>query len=125
MSRVRAVSAIVLDLQGRVLLVRRAKPPYAGLWSLPGGRALPGESLAACAAREVREETGIAIAARGTLVARLEVGPYDLHVLSIGPRAEGIAVAASDASEARFMERESLRERDLTPGLLDVLRHVP
>ena len=36
--------AVILDPQGRVLLVRRARPPAAGSWSLPGGRLEPGET---------------------------------------------------------------------------------
>ena len=44
-----------------VLLIRRAKQPSRGLLCFPGGRLEWGETLAACAAREVREETGVAI----------------------------------------------------------------
>jgi ADP-ribose pyrophosphatase YjhB (NUDIX family) len=44
-----------------VLLIRRARDPGAGTWSLPGGKQELGETVAATAAREVREETGIEI----------------------------------------------------------------
>ena len=47
----------VLDA-GRVLLVRSAD---IGLWLLPGGRADDGESIASCAVREVREESGLEV----------------------------------------------------------------
>lgn len=43
----------------RVLLARRAANPGAGLWSLPGGRVEPGETVAEAAAREVMEEVGV------------------------------------------------------------------
>src|SRR5436190_190421 len=55
--RVECAGAVVRDDHGRLLLVRRGRPPSAGLWSLPGGRIEPGESAAAAAAREVWEET--------------------------------------------------------------------
>jgi 8-oxo-dGTP diphosphatase len=42
-----------------VLLARRANPPDQGLWGFPGGRLELGETLAAGAARELREETGV------------------------------------------------------------------
>src|ERR1700740_2793290 len=53
-------AAIVRD--GRVLIVRRARPPAHGLYTLPGGGVELGETLEEAIIREVREETGLAIA---------------------------------------------------------------
>jgi ADP-ribose pyrophosphatase YjhB (NUDIX family) len=57
---VRVRVSIVIVQEGRILLVnhRRMGRSY---WVLPGGALNAGESLAACAAREVREETGLEI----------------------------------------------------------------
>ncbi|MEW6254393.1 MAG: NUDIX hydrolase [Pseudomonadota bacterium] len=49
----------VVVREGRVLLVRRANPPDAGLWGFPGGRIEWGEAVADAAIRELREETGV------------------------------------------------------------------
>jgi len=43
---------------GRVLLLLRPREPYAGLWSLPGGKRERGEGLAAACRRELVEELG-------------------------------------------------------------------
>lgn len=48
--------AVIRDEHGRLLLIRRADN---GLWALPAGAMELGESITDCAAREVREETGL------------------------------------------------------------------
>jgi ADP-ribose pyrophosphatase YjhB (NUDIX family) len=54
------VGAVVL-FEGRVVLVKRAHPPLAGRWNLPGGAVELGETLEAACAREVLEETGLVV----------------------------------------------------------------
>lgn len=59
-----AVSAAIFR-DGKVLLVRRARRPGLGLYSLPGGRVEYGETLAEAVAREVAEETALTITVAG------------------------------------------------------------
>jgi mutator protein MutT len=54
------VGAVVFDA-GCVLLVRRAKAPLAGEWSLPGGAVELGETLEQAVVREVAEESGLRV----------------------------------------------------------------
>ena len=55
-----AVSAGVLVSAGRVLVCqRRADQPHASKWEFPGGKRDPGETMAECLRRELREELGI------------------------------------------------------------------
>ncbi|MEF3302972.1 NUDIX hydrolase [Paenibacillus sp. GYB003] len=54
-------AAAILTDRGQILLERRAIEPGYGLWALPGGMAEPGESIEQCVARELYEETGLAI----------------------------------------------------------------
>lgn len=79
-----AASAVVLRRDGRVLLVQRGRPPLEGAWTLPGGRIEPGETSASAAAREVLEETGIAIAV-GPRVADVEIASYVIAVHAARP----------------------------------------
>jgi 8-oxo-dGTP pyrophosphatase MutT (NUDIX family) len=64
----RAVRAIVLDEDDRVLLCRFVPPHPAvpddaeGVWAAPGGGIEPGEDRLTALRRELREETGLAIA---------------------------------------------------------------
>tara|TARA_R110002020_G_scaffold8652_17_gene34438 strand:- start:5038 stop:5448 length:411 start_codon:yes stop_codon:yes gene_type:complete len=54
-------ASVALVRDGKVLLIKRAYDPYKGLWTLPGGRLEPGESIEQCAIREIVEEIGVTI----------------------------------------------------------------
>jgi 8-oxo-dGTP diphosphatase len=47
--------------QDRALLVRRAREPALGEWTIPGGLLEVGETLAEGVAREIQEETGLIV----------------------------------------------------------------
>ena len=69
---------------GRVLLAQRSVPPSIGKWGFPGGRLELGETVFACARRELREETGIDADPVETLTAldmirRDEAGRVHVH----------------------------------------------
>ncbi|MBO0844378.1 MAG: NUDIX domain-containing protein [Nocardioides sp.] len=61
-SLVPAASAIVVDDNGRIVLHRRQDN---NMWALPGGKMEYGETLAGCAVREVKEETGLDVEVTG------------------------------------------------------------
>src|SRR5262245_53784133 len=55
------VDCAVFDGKGRVLLIRRGRPPYVGRYALPGGFVDIGETVEAACRRELAEETGIKV----------------------------------------------------------------
>jgi ADP-ribose pyrophosphatase YjhB (NUDIX family) len=57
-----AVTAVVVDDNGQLLLIRRSD---SGLYAIPGGAVELGETLTAAVRREVMEETGIAVEVTG------------------------------------------------------------
>ena len=53
---------VVVRRGDTILLLRRARTGYLdGWWALPGGHLQRGESVRACAVRELREETALAV----------------------------------------------------------------
>ena len=57
----KVAAAVLIEQDGRVLLVRRAGDPFRGLWTLPAGFINGGEDPAEAAARECLEETGLSV----------------------------------------------------------------
>jgi len=52
---------VILDPDGRVLLIRRGHRPFAGSYALPGGFVEIGETVEQACRREAGEETGIEV----------------------------------------------------------------
>ena len=123
MTPVVAVGAIVFDDAGRVLLVRRGRPPGEGLWTVPGGKLEPRESLADAVVREVREETGLDVAC-GDLVAVVERTGDTWHYVILDYLAEprvGTLCAGDDVTDARWVALDELDQLSTTEGLTEVL----
>lgn len=49
----------IIEKEQHILLVKKSRGPYRGMWDLPGGRPAHGETIPQTLQREVREETGI------------------------------------------------------------------
>ena len=54
------IGGVIID-RGRTLLIRRGSEPLRGEWSIPGGTLELGETLEEGVARELLEETGVAV----------------------------------------------------------------
>src|SRR5689334_5570169 len=90
-----AVSAAIFR-DGRVLIVRRGRPPAHGLYTLPGGGVELGETLEEAIIREVHEETGLGIAPVGLIgfreaIARDADGRIERHFVILPFAARWIA----------------------------------
>jgi len=124
-----AVGAVVVKA-GKVLLVRRGHDPSRGLWSLPGGAVKSGEGLKEAVAREVKEECGIEVSV-GDVVEVLDriyadpEGRIQYHYVIVDFLASwrrGRLKAASDISDAAWVDPGAIRRLPLTVGLAAVLR---
>jgi ADP-ribose pyrophosphatase YjhB (NUDIX family) len=119
------VGAVVVA-DGRLLLVRRGRPPGVGAWSVPGGRVEAGERLAAAVAREVAEETGVEVTCGELLgwVERIGEG-HHFVILDFACTAVGAPepVAGDDAAEAAWVPLPDVPALPLVDGLLDFLGH--
>lgn len=105
-------------------MVRRARDPYAGLWSVPGGTLEPGELLTDAVRREVLEETAVAIEV-GDLLGILE-WPGDPHYVILDyvatPEGDPTPTPSDDAAEARWIPLEEVARLECTPRFVETLQ---
>ena len=120
-----AVSAAIFR-DDRVLLVRRARSPGKGFYSLPGGRVEFGESLQTALHREVDEETAIRIEIVG-LAGWREVLPGASgggHYLIMSFAARWVArepVLNDEHDDFKWLAPDALGDLKVTGGLADVV----
>jgi 8-oxo-dGTP diphosphatase len=106
-----AAGAVVVDRRGRVLLIRRAHPPLAGEWTLPGGRVEANESPEEAIVRELREEASIETCIVAPLGVADVVGDgfaYSIHEYLVAPLDDASPRAGDDAADVRWAERTEL-----------------
>ncbi len=105
--------SILLEHDGKVLLVRRAHDPFRGLWTLPGGFINSGEDPSEAAIRECVEETGLSAETTGILAiisGREHPRGSDFVIFYSGRLTGGTLQAADDADAAEWFERGALPE---------------
>jgi ADP-ribose pyrophosphatase YjhB (NUDIX family) len=100
-----AVCAVVPNVDGQILLVRRGVAPKKGGWCLPGGFMELGESPESAVLRELQEETGLS--GRVEYLLGLRSTPSRLyHTVLLGAYLvtpeNGIPMAGDDAIAARW-----------------------
>ncbi len=107
----KVAAATLIEVDGRVLLVRRANEPFRGLWTLPAGFVNGGEDPAEAAMRECLEETGLSV--RITRVLDVIAGQEhergaDFIIVYHAEVVSGELCAADDADAAEWFARDQL-----------------
>ena len=120
-----AVSAVIFR-DGKVLLVRRARSPGKGFYSLPGGRVEFGESLHQALAREVDEETSlridiVALAGWREVLPSASGGGHYV-IMSFAARwREREPILNDEHDDFKWLEPAAFGDLKLTGGLLEVV----
>lgn len=121
-----AVRALVLDSEGRCLIIRRSRNcrRFVGQWEWPGGKVDEGESFDAGLRREIREEVGLEVTLTGVVGAYdFPVGDKQIAMLCMEARSMGGEVNLSDEHDLyKWVPLEDLEKLPLTDGLRDMAK---
>jgi len=124
-TKIRAgVGVILQNAQGEILLEKRSD---CGWWGLPGGRIEPGESVLETALREVKEETGLAIAITSLLgiysepTDRIVTYPDNIvqlvDVILVGTIVSGTLSCSHESEALQFFQPTALPAEIVPPAL--------
>lgn len=104
-------AGVVIEKDGKILLIRRKFPPWRGLWQAPAGFVEWGETPEETAVREAEEEAGIKVKLKGVL----DIGVVDndpreeiVIIFYLGEIIEGEPVAGSDAAKIGWFGFDNL-----------------
>jgi len=123
-----AVSAAIIR-GGKVLVVRRARKPALGVYTLPGGGVETGETLVQAVTREVREETSlkiepVALAGHREAIVRDTQGRVERHFVILCFAARWLAgepVLNEELDDARWLDPAELSGLRTTEGLAEIV----
>jgi len=130
------IGGVIID-DGRALLIRRGSEPLRGEWSIPGGTLELGETLEQGVARELLEETGIAVRVLelievfdriygddGAVAERVQQNPRFHYVIVdyLCERIGGEARAGSDVTDVAFACEDELGNYHLTETATRILK---
>ena len=123
-----AVSAAIFR-DGKVLIVRRARKPALGVYTLPGGGVETGETLIEAVMREVREETAITIEPVGLAgyreaIVRDAQSGVERHfvILCFAARwVSGEPMLNEELDDARWVNPAEIASLHTTEGLAEIV----
>lgn len=122
----KTVTAAIIEKRGRVLLTRRSHGQiFGGRWEFPGGKQEPGESLAACLEREIREELSVTVRAGEVYAESIfcsDRGAIRLVALKADLGDGEIRLSVHD--RYAWVEKGRLADYDLSPADIPIARKL-
>jgi 8-oxo-dGTP pyrophosphatase MutT (NUDIX family) len=129
-SLVPAGNILAINDEGALLLQRRRD---TGQWALPGGAQELGETIAECAVRECREETGVDVAVTGLVgvysdprhIVEYSDGEVrqEYEVTLLGRPVGGKPTINEEASDVRWVAPDDLGALDIHPTMRRQIDH--
>ena len=104
----KVVAGVIVELDGRVVMVRRSQEPGIGKWTFPAGFVDRGERVEEAAIRETEEEAGLKVTLNGLLGVYSRSGEANILVVYTGQVVGGELAAGSEAQEVGLFDPDDL-----------------
>lgn len=107
----KVASAVLIEKENRVLLVRRVNEPFRGMWTLPAGFVNGGEDPAEAAARECFEETNLKVKIKNVydvIAGREHERGADFVIVYSAEIISGEMSPADDADAVEWFDKNNL-----------------
>ncbi len=104
----KVAAAVLVEVDGRLVLVKRGIEPALGRWAFPSGYVDRGEALEEAAAREVREETGLDVRVTRLVGVYSRSGDAVILAVYVAERVGGSLLAGADAEEVGLFSADDL-----------------
>lgn len=109
----KVVACAVTELNGRIVLLRRAMEPQLGKWVIPGGYVDRGEEVREAAIRETEEECGIKISIKNLIGVYSYPGRLAVVVAYVGEYLSGELIAGDESLEVRMCSPKEIPWNEL------------
>ena len=123
----RDVVDIIIEKEGKIVLIERGVEPFKGKLAIPGGHVDYGETVEHAAVREAKEETNLDVKLKSIL--GVYSGPnadprgHRVSTVFIAEPVAGILEGKDDAAKANYYDLNKLNPEDLAFDHKLILRH--
>ena len=109
----KVVACTVVEMDEKIVLLKRSSNPERGKWVVPGGYVDRGEEVKAAALRETREECGIDVHIKSLLGVYSYMGWLEVVVVYVSEYISGELVAADESLEVGLFKEEEIPWQNL------------
>ncbi len=125
MKYVHVAVKVILEKNGKFLLIQRAYPPDANTWDAPGGQQEFGETLEECGIREVKEEIGLDIKLKDfvgfTEIFDPKIERHTILIYYFGKISGGDIILEHEVKDVKWVSKQNiLKTKNLRPALREV-----
>ena len=107
------VCGVVIEQDGKFLLIQEKKPEVYGKWNLPGGRVDEGESLEQAAIREAKEECGLDVEIeKELLILHSATSNPIIHAYKARITGGKVAYSKDDVLDAKWFTYEEVKSME-------------